>query len=88
MDLLLLPWRRRNLQQKFVPNFPLLYLYGGRKPIMFHTQRWLDLLETTSGASTCIEDGDHWFMESHAAEVNEMIHTWFLTEEQEATSNA
>ena len=26
MDLLL-PWRRKNLQQKFVPNFPLLYLY-------------------------------------------------------------
>ena len=87
MDILL-PWRRKNLQRSFVPTFPLLFLYGGRKPIMFHTQKWLDLLETTGGASACIEDGDHWFMESHATEVNDMIHTWCAAEKNGALSNA
>ena len=43
LDGFIVPWRRKP-PVEVCPELSPLYLYGGRKPIMFHTQRWLDLL--------------------------------------------
>jgi pimeloyl-ACP methyl ester carboxylesterase len=76
MDLLL-PWRRKNLPGRYKPQCPTLYIYGAQKPVMFHSQRWLDILKQTGGRHECIADGDHWFMESHPDTVNPWIRDWF-----------
>ena len=75
MDLLL-PWRRQNLLKRYVPQCQVLFIYGGNKPLMFHSERWLHTLKRTGGRHECIEDGDHWFMESHPQIVNGFIHEW------------
>ena len=74
---LLLPWRRKNLPLRYEPQCPIFYIYGGRKPLMFHSRKWLDLLARTGGGHACVEDGDHWFMDTHPEPVNQWIEAWF-----------
>ena len=75
MDLLM-PWRRKNLLKRYTPQCPVLFIHGGDKPVMFHSERWIHILRRTGGRHECIEDGDHWFMESHPKIVNGFIHEW------------
>jgi len=44
---LVLPWRRKNLQRGYRPRCPVLFLYGDRKALMFHSERWLVVRLTT-----------------------------------------
>jgi pimeloyl-ACP methyl ester carboxylesterase len=78
MDLLL-PWRHQNLLRQYTPQCAVLYLYGAAKPVMFHSDRWLQTVDETGGRSVSLADGDHWFMESHPTEVNDLIREWFPT---------
>jgi len=73
---LLLPWWRKHLPGHYRPKCPVLFLYGDRKPVMFHSQRWLDIVEKSGGHSTSLENGGHWFMQSHPKEVNQAILDW------------
>ena len=34
----------------FKPHCPMLYLYGQRKPFMFHSEQWLDRLNAAPGS--------------------------------------
>ena len=73
---MLIPWLRKNLLQRYTPQCPILFIYGGNKPLMFHSERWLKIVEQTSGRNECIEGAGHWFMESHADQVNQLIGAW------------
>jgi pimeloyl-ACP methyl ester carboxylesterase len=75
MDILM-PWRRKNLLVNYVPKCPTLFMYGLAKPVMFHSDRWLKVLSEHGGSYEAITDGDHWFMESHATQVNASIQRW------------
>ena len=75
MDILM-PWRRKNLLVGYVPRCPTLFIYGMAKPVMFHSSRWLQVLNDNQGAHLGIPDGDHWFMESHPDQVNSAIRDW------------
>lgn len=72
----LVPWLRSRLLGNYRPQCPVLFLYGGRKPLMFHTDRWLDIVEKTGGRSVCIERGQHWFMETEVEETNALLDEW------------
>ncbi len=74
---ILLPWRWKNRPRGYVPKSPLFYIYGGRKPIQFQSEAWLAKLEAWGGDSARIDNGDHWFMESHPTETNALIREWF-----------
>ncbi len=76
MDMLM-PWRWKNKLSRYTPKSPLFFIYGAQKPIQFHTDRWLGKLERWGGDSACIEEGDHWFMESHPSQTNTLIRDWF-----------
>ena len=54
----------------------MLYLYGARKPIMFHTARWLKIVEQGGGRAVGIDGAGHWFMEEQPDHTNEIIETW------------
>ncbi len=74
---LLLPWRRQNLLRSYIPQCPVLFIYGERKPVMFHSEQWLETLESRGGRWEGVEGGTHWFMETHPEPVNQWIHQWF-----------
>jgi pimeloyl-ACP methyl ester carboxylesterase len=73
----LLPWRRRHLLRDYRPRCPVLYLYGERKPMMFHSPEWLQILDETGGRAEGLAGAGHWFMETHPEIVNEKIAGWF-----------
>jgi pimeloyl-ACP methyl ester carboxylesterase len=61
---------------RYRPQCPVLFLWGGRKPVMFHSMKWLEIVEASGGHSRCVEGAGHWLMESHADEVNRVIRDW------------
>ena len=59
------------------PRCPVLYLYGERKPLMFHSQRWLGIVEESGGRAVGVTGAGHWLQESHAEAVNGELAAWF-----------
>ena len=78
--LLLPPWRK-SLLRRYTPRCPVLFLYGKNKPVMFHSRHWLDIVEQSGGCSEGIDGGGHWFMQSHAEQVNQAIAHWLADKE-------
>ena len=74
---LLLPWQKNKLLRRYKPQCPVLYLYGARKPLMFHSDRWIKIVAESGGESQGIEGAGHWLMESHAELVNPKLSAWF-----------
>lgn len=74
---MLLPWKRNSLLGRCRPKCPVLFLFGERKPLMFHSSKWLQIVADTGGDSIGIAGAGHWLMETHADEVNEQLLGWF-----------
>ena len=74
---LLLPWQKDKLLRRYRPRCPVLYLYGARKPLMFHSEKWIAVVAESGGKSAGIEGAGHWLMETHAGEVNPKLLSWF-----------
>jgi cis-3-alkyl-4-acyloxetan-2-one decarboxylase len=74
---LLLPWHRGKLLGGYRPRRPLLFLWGARKPVMFHSAKWLRIVAEAGGRAEAVEGAGHWLMETHAALVNEQLAAWF-----------
>jgi pimeloyl-ACP methyl ester carboxylesterase len=71
------PWLRKRLLNRYRPQCPVLFLWGERKPLMFHSSRWLRLVEESGGRAEGIPGAGHWFMETHPEVVNERLAEWF-----------
>jgi len=74
---MLLPWKRANLLGSYRPRCPVLYLFGERKPLMFHSPKWLQIVTASGGRSEGIAGAGHWLMETHAEIVNKNLSDWF-----------
>jgi len=74
---MLLPWKRTSLLGRYRPQCPVLYLFGERKPLMFHSPKWLEIVAASGGRAEGVAGAGHWLMESHAAEVNKKLVDWF-----------
>ena len=70
---MLMPWRRKELLGRYRPQCPVLYLFGKRKPLMFHSEKWLHIVAGSGGKAEGIEGAGHWLMETHADIVNGKI---------------
>lgn len=46
----------------FAPHCPMLYVYGQRKPFMFHSQAWVDELNAKPGSRAVGLQTGHWVM--------------------------
>ena len=55
----------------------VLFMWGARKPVMFHSSKWLRVVEECGGRTQCIDGAGHWFMETHPGMVNESLQSWF-----------
>jgi pimeloyl-ACP methyl ester carboxylesterase len=69
------------------PVLPTLFLFGRRKPFMFHSQRWVDQLAQTPGCAVQGFDAGHWLMRQKPAEFNAAVRGW-LDEPPRGNSSA
>jgi pimeloyl-ACP methyl ester carboxylesterase len=62
--------------QRFRPACPMLYLYGARKPFMFHATAWIDALARQPGSRVEAFDTGHWVMLQRPERFNEVALSW------------
>lgn len=65
----------RNLQP-FVPKVPMLYIYGVRKPFMFHSNSWLEKIEARKSNKIVPFNTDHWPMVRQPERFNKVVQDW------------
>jgi pimeloyl-ACP methyl ester carboxylesterase len=62
--------------RRFVPQVPMLYLYGQRKPFMFHSPAWADALAAQPGSRVLALPTGHWVMVQRPQEFNAALIDW------------
>ncbi|NGZ83964.1 alpha/beta fold hydrolase [Duganella aceris] len=60
----------------FVPKVPMLYIYGIRKPFMFHSPQWTENLAGKEGCKVVAMETDHWPMLRQPERFNQIILGW------------
>jgi pimeloyl-ACP methyl ester carboxylesterase len=60
----------------FKPQCPMLYLYGERKPFMFHSRGWAERLAAQPGNRVVPFKTGHWIMLQQPREFNEAVLAW------------
>ena len=63
---------------RFEPSVPMLFVYGERKPFLFHTPAWADALAARPGNAVRAFETGHWVMAGSAQEFNEAVDAWLL----------
>jgi cis-3-alkyl-4-acyloxetan-2-one decarboxylase len=67
--------------KRFKPHCPMLYLYGKRKPLLFHSPKWLDKLNTTPGSKAVGLPCGHWIMLDQPAVLEALLLEWLPHED-------
>ena len=60
----------------FEPQGPMLYMYGERKPFMFHSHAWIERLAARPGSRALGFPTGHWVMIGRPREFNEALLSW------------
>ena len=60
----------------FVPRWPMLYLYGRRKPFQFQSNEWLAALRAQPGSRVIEFNTGHWLMTARPEEFNRAVAEW------------
>lgn len=60
----------------FVPRVPMLFIYGVRKPFMFHSAPWTEALAARKGCKVVAFNTGHWPMVSQAERFNQVVQDW------------
>ena len=60
----------------FRPTVPMLFIYGQRKPFMFHSQSWIDKLVQLPGNRVLALPTGHWVMVGRPGEFNDAVFEW------------
>ncbi|MBK8073791.1 MAG: alpha/beta fold hydrolase [Ramlibacter sp.] len=55
---------------------PMLYVYGERKPFMFHSGKWLERLATQPGCKAQAFSTGHWVMVQQPQAFNDCVANW------------
>lgn len=66
----------RRLAQQFIPSCPFLFIYGRRKPLMFHAKKWADNLLASKGNRVEEFDTGHWVMSGQPDRFNKVVDNW------------
>jgi pimeloyl-ACP methyl ester carboxylesterase len=67
----------------FHPQVPMLYIYGERKPFMFHSRAWADELAAEAGSRVLGLPTGHWVMIGRRREFNEAVLSWLAESESD-----
>ena len=60
----------------FEPQGPMLYMYGERKPFMFHSHAWIERLAARPASRVLGFPTGHWVMIGRPREFNEALRSW------------
>ena len=60
----------------FRPACPMLFIYGTRKPFMFHSSAWARELDSKPGSRAVAMDTDHWPMLRQGDAFNQLVLDW------------
>ena len=66
----------RRLARRFMPACPMLFIYGRRKPLMFHAKTWADELRSKPGNQVVEFDTGHWVMIQQPERFNQVVSNW------------
>ena len=66
----------------FKPHCPMLYLYGERKPVMFHSRGWAQRLDAGAGNRVIAFPTGHWIMVQQPAGFNQAVLAWLAETEK------
>lgn len=69
----------------FKPEVPMLFIYGERKPVMFHSRAWIERLAARPDCRVIAMPTGHWIMVTKREAFNEALRTW-LAETDSATT--
>lgn len=67
----------------FDPHCPMLYIYGERKPFMFHSRPWIERLGTQPGGRVLGLPTGHWVMIERQTEFNNALLSWLAETERQ-----
>jgi len=70
----------------FRPEVPMLYFYGERKPFMFQSRAWMELLAGKPANRVLGFPTGHWVMLGRPREFNDALRSWLQATDQEATA--
>lgn len=62
------------------PTCPMLFIYGKRKPFLFHSPAWAAELASRPGSRVVGLQARHWVMRDQAAEFNAAVQEWLALE--------
>jgi pimeloyl-ACP methyl ester carboxylesterase len=62
--------------RRFKPACPMLFVYGERKPFMFHSRGWADALALQPGSRVLAFDTGHWVMLQQPERFNQAAAEW------------
>lgn len=66
----------RRQVRRFAPACPMLFVYGGRKPFLFHAEAWADALARQPGCRVAAFDTGHWVMLQQPEKFNRLVSEW------------
>ncbi len=66
----------RRQVQPFIPSCPILFIYGSRKPVMFHAKAWADGLLASISNRVEVFDTGHWVMSEQPDGFNQVVDNW------------
>jgi len=58
------------------PSCPMLFVFGRRKPVLFHAPAWADRLAARPGSRVLAMDTRHWVMQEQPEAVNAAVLDW------------
>ncbi|MCU0951085.1 MAG: alpha/beta hydrolase [Burkholderiaceae bacterium] len=62
--------------RRFTPHCPQLFIYGERKPFMFHSRAWADEVAARPGSQVLGFDCGHWVMVQRRERFNAAVIDW------------
>lgn len=57
-------------------SWPMLYIYGRKKPFQFHSGEWVEALRLRPGSNALEFDTGHWVMKARPAAFNQAVAGW------------
>lgn len=60
----------------FKPEVPMLFVYGEKKPVMFHSRAWAERVAAQKGNRVIAFPTGHWIMVTRREAFNDALRTW------------
>ena len=70
-----------NVLKVHASSLPILYIYGKRKPFMFHSEEWLQKVAAHPGSRVEGFDTGHWVITSRSSQFHALVKEWLSADE-------